>query len=533
MLDILRANTRSVLTYVLFGIIIVVFVVSFGPGSRGCTGEGARGPSYAAKVNGQTVTAAEFEHTYSQLFRMYQARLGQSFTRELAAQMGLRAQTMNQLVDRELIVSEAVKHGVVVTDEEIDRVVKESPTFQSSGQFKFEVYKQFATSEYGSPAKFEERLRRDLALQKMLAIVRESVKITDDEVKDAWLAESDRVNLEWVRFPVSALKAEVKVSDGEVQAFLAANGPRIERFYKDNAARYQKKKRVRARHILVKVPADAGASADEAAKKKIEALAARVKKGEDFAKLARESSDDPGLKDKGGELGFFEEGLMAKPFEDAAFALAPGQLSGPVRTRFGWHLVQVEEVQEPETIPLEKAKGDIARELLTEERVKSLAQKRAQEALAKVQAGRKLADLFPQPPAANDKGKKKAELVKMGGQNVSIEETGLFGRAGDLVPRLGSVSGLAADAFQQDAGKALEKIYDTAAGPVVAVVKERQRPDPGKLAERKAEIADRLRGRRETQIETAWLKSLREKAKISVNEAFTRGDVAAPQVDLE
>jgi peptidyl-prolyl cis-trans isomerase D len=531
MLDILRANTRSVLTYVLFGIIIVVFVVSFGPGSRGCSGDGARGSNYAARVDGETVTAAEFEQAYAQLFKMYQTRLGQSFTRELAAQLGLPAQAMNQLVDRELILSEAAKHGVVVADEDIDRAVKDIPSFQTDGRFDMELYKRSVSSVYGSPAKFEERLRRDLAYQKMLAIVRESVKISDDEVKDAWLAESDRVNLEYVRFPISAMKAEVKIPDPEVQAFLTANGQRVEQFYKDNAARYQKKKRVRARHILVKVPDNAPASADDAARKKVEALAERVRKGEDFAKLARENSEDPGSKDKGGDLGFFGEGLMAKPFEDAAFALAPGQLSGPVRTRFGWHLIQVEDVQNPETVPLDKVKGDIARELLTEERAKAMAQKRAQEALAKVQTGRKLADLFP-PPAADAKGKK-VEQVKMGGQAVSAEETGLFGRSGDLVPNLGSAQGLAADAFQSDAGKALPKIYDTPSGPVVAVVKERQRPDAGKFAEHKADIADRLRGRREAQVETAWLKGLREKAKISVNEAFTRGAAPLPAGDLE
>ncbi len=532
MLDILRANARSVLTYVLFGIIIVVFVVSFGPGSRGCGDGGVRGPSYAAQVDGHTITAADFEQAYAQLLRTYQARLGPSFTRELAGQLGLRAQAMNQLVDRELLVSEAAKHSVVVTDEDIDRAVKEIPAFQTDGRFDIELYKRSVSSVYGSPAKFEERLRRDLAYQKMLALVRETVKISEDEVKDAWLADSDRANLEYVRFPVSAAKAEVKVSEPDVQAFLAASGARIEQFYKDNASRYQKKKRVRARHILVKVPEGAPASADEAARKKIEALAERVKKGEDFAKLARDNSEDPGSKDKGGDLGFFGEGLMAKPFEDAAFALAPGQLSGPVRTRFGWHLIQVEQVENPEVIPLDKVKRDIAHELSTEERATALVQKRARETLAKVQAGRRLGDLFP-PPPAGAKDKLKVEPAKLGGQTISAEETGLFSQNGDLVPKLGSVPGLAADAFRSDAGKALPKVYESPTGTLVAVVKERQRPEPAKFEERKAEIANRLRGRRETQVETAWLKSVREKAKISVNQAFISGDVAAAPIDLE
>ena len=530
MLDILRANSRSVLTYVLFGIIIVVFVVSFGPGSRGCGGDGARGAAYAAEVDGKTLTAGDFEQAYGSLLRTYQARLGQAFTRELAGQLGLRSQAMNQLVDRELIVAEARRHGIVVTDEDINRTVWETPAFQSGGQFDKALYLRTVESVYGTARNFEERLRRDLAAQRMMAVVRATVKVSDDEVKEAWLADHDRVGLEYVLFPFAAAQKEVRVPAADVAAFLAASAARVEQFYKDNPARFEKKKRVHARHILVKVAPDAPPSADEAAKKKIEGLAERVRKGEDFAKLAAEVSDDPGSRDKGGDLGFFGEGLMAKPFEEAAFALAPGQVSGPVRTRFGWHLIQTLAVQAPEVVPLEKAREDIARELVTQERARELARKRAEETLAKVRSGRRLRDLFP--PAAPDKGKK-VQPVLFGGQALSAEETGPFGRSGEVVPRLGAVPGLAADAFQADAGKVLPKVYEGPTGVVVAVAKDRQRPDDARFAEQKAEVTERLRGRREIQVESAWLKALREKAKVTINQAFVRGEVGSPQADLD
>ncbi len=531
MLDILRANTRSVLTYVLFGIIIVVFVVSFGPGSKGCTDTNVRVASYAAKVNGTTITAAEYEQTYANLFKAYQARAGQAFTRELADQLGLRSMAMNQLVDRELVVDEAQRHGIVVTDDDLSRAIQQIPSFQTSGKFDMELYKRAVAYQYGSPAKFEERVRRALAFEKMLALLRQTVKVSDDDVRQAWLAESDRVSLKLVRFPIAAAKSEVKLSDAQVQAFAAANAPRIEQFYRDNPSRFDRKKRVHARHILVKVADNAPAAEEEAARKKIDAVAERLKKGEDFAKVAKEVSDDPGSKENGGDLGFFGEGVMAKPFEEAAFALKPGQTSAPVRTRFGWHLIQALAVEEPKKVTLEQARPEIARDLAEEEGARKLADARARAALARVEAGQKLEDLFP--PAGSPAAKKAGAAARLGNQTLSAEDTGPFARSGDVVPVAGSVPALVQDAFAAAGPKPLPKVYESGAGPIVAVVTQRQKPDEAQFSSKREEIANRLRMRRETQMEQAWMKSVREKAKVEVNEAFLRGEVAAPAVDLE
>ncbi len=531
MLDTLREHSRSVLTYVLFGIIIVVFVVSFGPGSRGCADAGVRAASYAARVDGATVTAADYEQAYAQAYRANQERFsaaGITFTREMAEQGGLRGQVMNSLVDQELVLGEAERHGVVVSDEELDRAIKSMAGFRTDGHFDIDLYKRAVTNAYGSPAKFEDKVRKNLAYLKMLALLRETAKVSDDDVREAWLAESDRVSLELVRFPVAAARAEVAVSDAEARAFAAANGPRIEKFYQDNPSRYRKEKRVHARHILVKVPDNAPASVDDAARKKIEGIIARLQKGEDFGTLARATSEDPGSRDRGGDLGLFGRGLMAKPFEDAAFALAPGQISGPVRTPFGWHVIKVEEVQEPETTPLDKVRLDIARELIQQESGARLAARRAADALARLRAGRKLPDLFP---AADPK--KKIEPVKLGGQALSVERIGPFSRSGDRVPGVGSVPALAADAFASDGPRVLPRVYETPGGPLVAVVADRQRPDPARFSARKEELAQRLRGQREAQLERSWLAALRSKAKVDVNEAFLRGEVGAVPLDLE
>ncbi len=529
MLDTLRANSRSVLTYVLFGIIIVVFVISFGPGSKGC-GAGGRTETWAAKVNGAAVTPSEFDQQYAQLLRIYR----QQGAGELAGllQMRLRQMAMDQVIQRELVQQEAQKQGIVVTDEEVAAAIKGLPAFHSNGQFDMELYKRTVSSAYGTPGKFEDQMRRDLGYQKMMSLLRETAKVTDDEVKDAWLAEGDRSNLEFARFPLSLARTDVKPTEAQVKDFIAQNGARIEQYYKDNPARFDKKKRIRARHILVKVGEKAGAAEQEAAKKKIEGIADHIKKGEDFARVAAETSDDPGSKERGGDLGFFGPGVMAKAFEEAAFKLKPGELSAPVRTQFGWHLIKVEEVQEPEIVPLDKAKPEIARELIETDLAKVLATQKAEETLKKLQAGKSLAEVLPVEEA---KGKKKGpDPVKVGGQVVKPDETGFFtASSSPNVPRIGSAPDLFADAMKAAAGQVLPKVYETAAGPLVARVKERERPDQAKFAERKPDVEMRLRLRRESEIERAWVEDLRKRSKVETNRAFVQGSVRSAPVELD
>jgi peptidyl-prolyl cis-trans isomerase D len=523
MLDILRSKSRSILTYVLFGIIIVVFVVSFGPGSQGCQVEGLAQTS-AVEIDGYVVTPADYEEAYGNLFRTYQARMGQTFTRELADQLGLRNVAMNQLVDRVLVVREAKKRGLRVGPDEINAAVWSIPAFQGQdGKFDIELYRRAVRQAYGSEARFEEKLTEDLLFSKMLALLRENALVPEDEIKAAWAADADRVDLDYVRFPVAAARKEVKVGDAEVTAFLKAEGARVQQAYEANRARYEVKKKVKARHILVRVPEGAPAAQDEDARKKAAAYAERVKvKKEPFAQVAKEVSEDAATKDKGGDLGSFGPGLMAKPFEDAAFALKPGEISDPVRTRFGWHVILVEGVEEGRVVPLKEVERDVARDILEQEGALRIANRRAAETLAQAKAGRKLSALFPAVPAGAKKGG-----PTLGGEPLAAKDTGPFNPSGTTAPGIGDVPALiTAAAAATAAGQVLPTVYATPAGPVVAQVKERQRPDPARYEAQKEEIATRLSARRQTEIESAWLKSLRDGAKVKVNDALLRSGVA-------
>jgi peptidyl-prolyl cis-trans isomerase D len=403
--------------------------------------------------------------------------------------------------------------------------IKALPAFQGEGRFDMEVYKRAVTNAYGSPGKFEERMRGDLAFQKMIALVRQTAKVTDDEVKDAWMADNDRLALDYARFPVGLARMDVKVSDAQVKEFAAAQGPRIEQYYKEHQARFDRPRRMRARHILVQAAEDAPSAQQDAARQKIEAALARIQKGEDFGKVASEVSEDPGSKGRGGDLGFFGPGVMAKDFEDATSKLKPGEVSPPVKTGFGWHLIKLEEVQPAKKSSLDEARPEIARELLEVERAKALATQRAEEALHKLQAGKSFAEVFP--PSADAKAKKPGPPpVKLGGQPVVAEETGSFAASSaPNVPKLGPAPELLVDAVRANAGQVLPKVYPLAGGEVLVVarVKERQRADPAKYTERKGDVETRLRMRRESELERGWVDALRKRSKVQTNEAYVLG----------
>ncbi len=512
MLDVLRSNAKSTFTWLIVIGIVVVFAINFGPGSLSKGGCGGAAPPYAARVNGQVIPASDWERQYTQLYQLFRQQAGDGFTRELAVQLGLPAQAMEQIVDRELVVQDAKRRGVVVTRQELTRAVHAIPSFQENGQFSYPLYEESARAIAGSPAKFEAGMKDDLLYQKMMTAVRETVKIPEGEVRSAWEAEADRAALVFVSFPLAAARAEAaRPSDAEAKALADSDAARVQKHYEDNRARFDQKRKVRVRHVLARVAPGAN---EDAARKKVEEAAARVKKGEDFAAVAAALSEDENTKAKGGDLGFVVEGLFDEAFAAAALALEAGQVSAPVRSASGWHLVKAEEVVPAKQVSLEAARLEIARELLLEDRARALAADRARSALEKARGGAALAELFP---AAGAKGGKP---VLLGGRPLVAEETGTFARGGGPIPKLGDAADLLAATFAAKKGEVLGKVFETPTGPVIAAVTQRERPAPDAFEPQRVAFEARLRNRKETEVVGAWLKTLRDAAKVETNPAL-------------
>jgi len=520
MLDVLRASKGGIITWIFLAAIIVMFVISFGPGSfakRGINFGSA--PAYAAEVNGRTISAGLYERQLQQIANYYRAQYGDEFVRMALPQLGQQA--LSAVVNRALMVQEAERRGLRVTDQDVAREIQASPAFQENGKFSKDLYRDTVQAEYGSPHQYEEMLRSELLVRRLSAVLEATVKVPESEVHRIWARSADRVELAYVLFPTADARAEVKPTDAEVEAFAAREGARIEKFYKDNAARFDQPKKVRARHILARVEGND----DAAAKRKIEAAIARLQKGEDFAKVASDLSDDTNTKANGGDLGVISAGLADDAFTQAALALEPGKLSGPVKTPAGWHVIRVDEVIPAKKATLEEARPEIARELLTGDRAAEVAGKKAEAALQAARAGKSLADLFPAPRAAQPAAEGKPALpevkaaLTLGGKPVVARDTGPIPASTTALPGLSGSGDLLKDAVAAQGEGVLPRVYQTAAGPVVAAVKERKRPDESAYPKERDAIQSELVAEKAQQLQREWVAELRSRAKVVENPA--------------
>jgi peptidyl-prolyl cis-trans isomerase C len=250
----------------------------------------------AAVVNGTVITQDELDSQMNMVVDRLQASGRFPDVSQLEE---IRGQVLENLIARELLYQESQKKGIKISEEEVnEQLVSLKGQFPNEEEFN-KALKRMNLTE----ASIKEKLARDLSLKKLI----------DHEVAP-----------------------KVKLSDMDIRAF-----------YENNPETFKQPERVKASHILVKVDPKADASQKAEAQKKIDLVQAKLQKGEDFGALAKEYSEGPSGP-KGGELGYFTRGQMVKPFEDAAFAMKPGEVSGKVETRFGYHLIKVTD-KTPET----------------------------------------------------------------------------------------------------------------------------------------------------------------------------------------
>lgn len=395
MLKYMREHAGSWVIKVLLGAIVLVFIF-WGVGSfRTPTGV------KAAVVNGDLITAEEFQHTYNNMIEQYRQRFRGSFTDDMIKSMGLKKQVMDMLIEEKLLIQEAAKLNLRVSKEELIDTIKNFEVFHRDGQFNQGVYERVLSSNRLSPDKFETLQKNAMLTAKVRSMIVDSVKVSDDEVKE-WFDWNDAlVKIDYVLFESSSYKnivptpeeiqkyyddhkesykteAKVKVQylhfkPETYEASIQLADQELKDYYDLHTEQFFNPKTVEARHILIKTLQ--GMSQEEIDKKKELALdiMKQAKEGKkDFAELAKMYSEDPGSKDNGGFLGAFKKEAMVKPFADAAFSMNPGDISEPVLTQFGWHIIKVEKVNEEYTTSFEDAKDRIIAKL-KEERARNLA----------------------------------------------------------------------------------------------------------------------------------------------------------------
>jgi len=380
-ITMMRKHTKSILIKVMVGLIGVVFVF------WGIYSFRERPGSKIAYVNGDLITGLEYDAVYRDMLDALQKQYREYWSDNLIKVFQLRQRALNSLIEKRLISQEAGRLGLGVTDEEVSDAILTYPAFQVNGEFDEGRYRSLLRHNRMEPSDFESGIKLELLEEKIRQLITCFFPTTDKEVLDYYTYSKEKINVGFVSLNPEDFKEEVEVRQDEKKAYFEQNKERyrvpekikiaylsmepsdfedkvtvteeeISDYYELNQERFKDPEQVKARHILFKVAPNASESEEAEAKEGALAILKRARAGEDFSELAKKHSQDLSASN-GGDLGYFQRGKMAKPFEDLAFGLKPGELGGPVRTKFGWHIIKVDDVKEASIKTLADVRDEI------------------------------------------------------------------------------------------------------------------------------------------------------------------------------
>jgi peptidyl-prolyl cis-trans isomerase D len=537
MLEQMRQQSRSLLIYVLFGIVIAVFIINFGPQSPGSCNRG-KGPQSAAgegaKVNGHVIGRQDY------MYGLMMVGV-QNIPPQRAKMMRLHETVMDLLIDREIMAGEAERAGFRVTDEEVEDMIAKSTIiglgreqkasiFEKDGVFSYDNYRKFVQYQLGmNPRAFTEQQRREMLAAKMRDALRAGVAVSPVEVQEEWTQQADQVNAEYLRFPIHRYESELELKPEEIAKYAAGNEDALKKLYDERKAAYYENqpKQHHLRQILVKLDAQPTETDDAAAKKKADALAARIAKGEPFAKVAKAASDDTRTKGRGGDLGWQRVGSsILDPAVDSKISAAKdGQVVGPIKTSSGYVLAVSEGTREG-TIAFDAAKLELAESKLREEKSRAQAKAEADTALAKIKAApdKSLKDLYPAAEGAAENAK-----------TVEAQETGLFSRRGSTVAGVGKAPVLAAAIFKLTKDAPVAGPIEELGSFIVVKLKEHKEPDMAEFQKNKTGLVEDAAKRKGSAVVMEWsldrCREARDAKRLEVNTDLLRYDEGPVQYE--
>jgi len=324
-----------------------------------------------ARVGDEEITVGEFRNIYLQQLQSYQAQSGGEITSEILQSMGIDRQLLQQMVDEYAAYAEAERLGFDVTDAEVRERIVSLPAFQQNGQFVGEAaYSQLLRAQQppSSPAQFEENVRRALTLERLQAAVTDWITISDDDLQQEYTNRNEQIRVSTIAFRADDFREGIEATDEDVAAlyeqdaedylvpqkrrlrFVLIDVPAlkaafapidadVQAYYDNNLDRYTEPTTLRASQILLRTGGQDVAEVQARA----EAIVAEARGGADFAALAAEHSDDEATKLVGGDLGEIAPGQFTPEFEGAAFALDQGEISDPVTSLVGIHIITATE----------------------------------------------------------------------------------------------------------------------------------------------------------------------------------------------
>src|SRR5437762_5461782 len=386
-----NANDKGKLGYrILLGAVVLalggsmlLYLVPQGP----ATGSGGLSSDTVAKVGDQTVTTQDIQQQLSQIERTNQV------PQQLKAFYA--QQILQQLIFQREIEYEAKRLGITVSDQErADRIKMYLPmAFNGATFIGMDQYTALVQQRFQLPvATFEELIRQGLLEEKFRKLVTDGISVGPEELKDGYRYKNEKVKLDYALIKPEDLEAKINPAEAEIKAEYEKNKSKyqvperrtvryalldvnqlrqtiqisdtqLKQQYQANIQQYEVPNQVHVQHILFKTVGQTDALVEET-KKKAEDVLKQAKKGAKFDELAKKYSEDPGSKDKGGDLGWIRQGQTVPEFEKSAFSLAPGQISDLVRTQYGFHIIKVLEKQTAHTKPFDEGQDSIRAPLM-------------------------------------------------------------------------------------------------------------------------------------------------------------------------
>ncbi len=388
MLQSIRDKTSGWIAYLVIGLISIPFALW---GINSYLGGGEQKP--AAIVDGVEITPQQLDFAYGRYRERLASMFGGNLPAAFADENTLKEQVLNQLIEEQVLTAYINDKGFRVGDGNLFENIRSMSVFQQDGKFNKEQYRNQLASQGYQPSQFEGELRRSLEMQQLSQALKstafvtpaqrelynqinnqqrklrvisienkpEAITVSDQEVEEYYKSQSAlfmnpaKVKVDFIEISVDSLKNSIDVSEDEILAR-----------YDSSREQLTTPETRAASHILLTVKSDADQAQQDEVKKKIEELKARIDQGEDFATLARQSSQDPGSAADGGDLGEVEKGMMVKPFETTLFAMNEGEVSEPVKTQFGWHLIKLKKISGGQTKTFDEAHDQIKQEIATE-----------------------------------------------------------------------------------------------------------------------------------------------------------------------
>jgi len=366
MLDLMRKKAGTWMIKFILGVIIIVFTF-WGVGSWT-----AQKINRVATVDGEPITVETYRFAYNQLMDQMRRQFGNNLSEDLLKMLNVDEQAMNQVIDQKLLLKEARRLNFDVTKQELVAAIAGYPGFQVDGVFNRRRYEAVLSNNRMSPESFEATQEKSMLIDKVRRFVTQNAKVSDLEAREWYNWRNSEVNIDYALF-APAKYPVTGPDDSQAQAYFDANQERyrtapmvkaeyvffdptlharevtvtqedILEYYDSHPDEFRVPKQVRARHVLIKVDQAAAAVDVEKAREQAAKVARLAQEGGDFAELAKEYSQGPSGAN-GGDLGFFNKTDMVAPFADKAFAMQAGEISDPVRTRFGWHVIKVEQIK--------------------------------------------------------------------------------------------------------------------------------------------------------------------------------------------